>query len=1205
MSQYPYNPGWGYNHPYPAPAPPPPPQQYGYQNHPPSYPPPPVYGQPYEYEYNVPPPAAEIHHNASHQSYDYNATNIPGLGVGGVAPGEPPYNVGFTPNAWPQQQQHSPFPPYNQNPPPFAAHPPQQLYNSQQPQFIPPAAAPSTYHKPPQPQIVPEPVPQAAQPMASIEMEEGELSECQFEDLYSESRESSQPAAGASVDPPTAISSAPLSKVIASANPSQPTSAADTPDGGFYENDENEDGEVSVAPNNTDRERTKSYSPFFSPAESEQNISQDAPVSRSNIQTQVASSQEGHVDIAPPGLQLSASQHTNTLAGDHDPKLGTSAQQDPVDYMSSFKSVREAKKEAQKAILRLWPLGVKFQNYIEEGFDQQVIKNLFGDLNLDMPKTPTESPSSQPKDSQSPKPDQAVEVQQKPSVAAPPDSTAMPEKSKGEERKDRIARLLALKAAKGSATTAPKTTVAPPKPDSQQTDLEPQPQNTASVPPGAPKTKHWDEKNRLLQAKIAALQAKTQQKTASEKANSDKTNPSLGQTNTGGGHIQFNQPQPGAFIPGLSQSPGPQTHSTNQRKRPVAADFVEYQSATGPLKRPFGQIRKETSLIIDVSDASDDGEMDMDLGSPDEDASFPPSRVPSLPRGASIRDFPPLTPVPSQTPPGGHGNGKKRDTELSLKEKEIQEIKRKIALAEAKRKAKQSSVGSLTPVHANQTPELKSAKLPQFPHRGREPGSSPAVSEPESISLKMPKTRLDPLQRAERRGRIFSLDLPRVDSSLEEKLNRLQRLREEEARLQAEISKELTEKKLLAEELEQLDTSSTSTPNTNGVAAVLEPGTSVSQSGDVPVDVAMAFSSEGSAPPSESQAPGDVSMGEDVRSPKEPQRDMPFPKPLEPETVAENVIASADAGQTEPDIIVTETVEHGLEKETPALQSESISSESRTADESPPTTDLEQQASDADGMVLTPAADEAPEVAQPTQSEAPAVSQTSSLDLHDPEDSAKNDETIPMDLESRSPSPEAPTPTVAVSDTSEARQSSMPVLEHISGVAGPREEVEEIEAQAAGEVNVANQVRSSAQDNSALLSYESPLRYFHAYRFHPDYFKKVPGGLKSLTYTNKIDPNKELCPHELRHEQCPADCQFQHFKSIEVPENQILLELGNSDHVRSDQKARFINGLRELLRGFKAKKVKDFDVIARGIIEYRSQFLGDQSKVLNLDGVSI
>lgn len=71
------------------------------------------------------------------------------------------------------------------------------------------------------------------------------------------------------------------------------------------------------------------------------------------------------------------------------------------------------------------------------------------------------------------------------------------------------------------------------------------------------------------------------------------------------------------------------------------------------------------------------------------------------------------------------------------------------------------------------------------------------------------------------------------------------------------------------------------------------------------------------------------------------------------------------------------------------------------------------------------------------------------------------------------------------------------------------------------------------------------------------------------------------------------------------PDDQILLELGNPDEYVGEQKSRFIQGLRELLQKFKADKVKDFDTIARGIVEFRARLLGDTSKVLRLEGVSI
>jgi hypothetical protein len=284
-----------------------------------------------------------------------------------------------------------------------------------------------------------------------------------------------------------------------------------------------------------------------------------------------------------------------------------------------------------------------------------------------------------------------------------------------------------------------------------------------------------------------------------------------------------------------------QPHSSSQRKRPVASDFVEYSSGSGAAKRPFGQARKEDSLIIDVTDESDDEEMDMDMDmeSPVDEPSPSQSSGTPAQRGPSIRDFPPLTdtfaqrqfssPVPSPTPPNGPANNRRPAMELNLKEKAIQEMRRKIALAEARRKAKQFSGGLVTPRQAGQTPELKESEVLRLPPTERaesisspdRPDTPSSQNTPETLSA-MPKPsealRLGPQQRAGRRGRIVSLDLPLVESSLEEKLNRLNQLRDEQARLQAEIDRSFAEKKKLNDELEQLDTTSlVESPQPNGL----------------------------------------------------------------------------------------------------------------------------------------------------------------------------------------------------------------------------------------------------------------------------------------------------------------------------------------------------------------------------------------------------
>ncbi|KAJ4298767.1 hypothetical protein N0V88_003800 [Collariella sp. IMI 366227] len=653
----------------------------------------------------------------------------------------------------------------------------------------------------------------------------------------------------------------------------------------------------------------------------------------------------------------------------------------------------------------------------------------------------------------------------------------------------------------------------------------------------------------------------------------------------------------------LSVSPSTQPNLGNQRKRPVALDFVEYSSEPIPAKRPFGQSRKETSLIIDVSDVSDDEEMemDMDMGSPiDETLPIQSSGIAGQ-RGPSIRDFPPLTdtftqrqfssPAPSITPPGAPIN-KKRETELNRKEKAIQEMKRRIALAEARRKAKQSN-GSETPnqpgqlsLNGNDTPRLPPTERANFvssPDRLHAP--SPQLK-PESSSTKLPKPselpHLDPRQRADRRGRIMSLDIPRVELSLQEKLARLHQLQDEQARLRAEIDRSIAEKQKLADELQQLDTTPVESSRPNGL----------SESRTRSASQASRETGEASTDGAEASRP--QSRGDDA---------LRTTQLATTGLASDNGISGDEPGENVEE--ASEWIAREFEVSTNTLPDAPANSEPN----------LMQRHANAQA--------DAPDSLVPTSTSKGMVEKfMTATSTSEPADSANADETTPMDLDSRASSPEV---TELVSnagadeETNNSRQHPTPLPEQISTVAQPREAVQELEGEAPPEVHVVSPRKASiswltsvqvhdepAQEpQGSLTSYESPLRYFHAYRFHPEYQRTVAGGLKSLTYSNRIDPDREFCPFELNGEQCPANCQFQHFGSIALQDDQILLELGNPDGYNSEEKARFIQGLRELLQRFKADKVKDFNTIARGIIDFRSQLLGDKSKILRLDGVKL
>lgn len=231
MSQYPHPYGYGQYHGQPLPHPSHP---YGYQSAS-GYPAPP-YNAPYNST------AADLNRDVAQVSFDYNATHIPGLGMPGV-PGAAPGGTHSSTAPWPAAWSHAQVPPASAPSAPSA-----QTYTAGSLSAQPPPRAQlgvagsgpggsnganTANNKP-----VPAPAPAPARPAADIDIEEGELSEGQFEDLY-EPRES--------VSPDVTESRAPKPPPIS--HPSQPASAADTPDGGFYGTDE-DDGEK--APRNTE-----------------------------------------------------------------------------------------------------------------------------------------------------------------------------------------------------------------------------------------------------------------------------------------------------------------------------------------------------------------------------------------------------------------------------------------------------------------------------------------------------------------------------------------------------------------------------------------------------------------------------------------------------------------------------------------------------------------------------------------------------------------------------------------------------------------------------------------------------------------------------------------------------------------------------------------------------------------------------------------
>lgn len=511
------------------------------------------------------------------------------------------------------------------------------------------------------------------------------------------------------------------------------------------------------------------------------------------------------------------------------------------------RSLPEAQNEAKKAILRLLPHGVKYQTYLDEGFDEKVVKDLFTQLNL-VPVTTESVSSGKPPEIQEQK---AQDQDTKPSQASQADAMA----KKQEERKDKIARLLAEKKAKAAAegTTGRKA----PSPSAATS-------TGASTPSTTPATKPTTQaqKTLLLQQKMEALrkarEARTQQaRQTSNLPNAPKneitqkpspvlptpgpttaaqtsaTANSTSQVGAASGTLptqqdrsqrpdsQRNSGFQSPVLPGLSNKP------INQRKRPVAADFVDYSTKTA--KRPFLPSRQASSLVISVSDdedEDDDDDIDMEVDSPTEDSPAPTPQTFNLPRrGPLVRDYPPLTnvgpPRNISSPAPGTPGGKTATVDLKAMEKAIADYKRKIQEAEARAKVKPST-GSSTPQSPSAgggTPTEQATRpvVQRVVSTGdlddKNGPSAQLLQEAEAAKTTKPQVFSPPggHSRVERRVRKASTQSPRLSTKLQDKIAELKRMEEEKRRLQAEIDAELAQQQQMEdmeEDMDELDSDS-------------------------------------------------------------------------------------------------------------------------------------------------------------------------------------------------------------------------------------------------------------------------------------------------------------------------------------------------------------------------------------------------------------
>lgn len=554
-------------------------------------------------------------------------------------------------------------------------------------------------------------------------------------------------------------------------------------------------------------------------------------------------------------------------------KTTTSAASKGVDEVLG-KSIAEERKIAQGAILKAWPLGIHLKAYLEEGIEEDVVKRLFIESNLSPSSNESGYGENIPISQQQKPPFQALPKSQNgtlagapgtskngqaaipplsvitngstgtmaspaqtpttPTTVVAPKSVSMIEKDKALKskmealKKSREDRAQKAAARSGSSSRLPvaavgQETVPKGLPESDKAAVQ-EPSlvfstNSLSKSPSIPKN------DLRLPAKPSFIK---DLEPVAKPVSTQHQLPAI----------------PGLFLSSSAPTPAPQLPSKsaihspvqgNLRKRPVAADFDESISSMAAFKRPFGQNRHDTPLVIDVSEDemdSEDEDVAMDLESVADDTpaqltskqsdnslltaqNQPTSKPRSPPSFASAISTPPVSQQTSRPLPARPGPEGAFEQKMS----EIEKLKKKLAELEAKKKSKRTNSGAQTPraietvaADANIIPQetgdpLVQQVLPAIPQQSlvdeaalKEQRKQVELRVVEAATLAEEKRRISAEKKRMQRNKMAS-DIAALRAADEQKLQEIERRRAEVEQMEALRIQNLKNQRRLEEQM--------------------------------------------------------------------------------------------------------------------------------------------------------------------------------------------------------------------------------------------------------------------------------------------------------------------------------------------------------------------------------------------------------------------
>jgi hypothetical protein len=626
---------------------------------------------------------------------------------------------------------------------------------------------------------------------------------------------------------------------------------------------------ISPKEDNDDQSKANQYQDPYAPSHTAEPINGVS-------QPQYGWPQNGLGNNSQPNTSTNGN-HNSNIVENISQVLPVQAALSEISSATNGRSVAEGKRKAQGAILNLWPYDVRYQTYIDEGFKEDIVGRLFDDLR--MPRTLAKSTNGAQTMEQiqhhriTPR---NFNLQENIAPITSNGNSSNLKAGRHQIVADYSNDISPLGASAkqpliNGSTTTQNTTMAGSTATETPTSLNDK-ERTIQAKMEALRKSREERAQKAAAQKSAksstALAPVTQSEEpkpveASKESNSSSPSPSsisqpqipprLAPSDSPAQSINIQQQPPaipGLFLTSTTSSPAPSTNAystmyppphTTSRKRPVAADFDEPLTSMTTVKRPFGQSRTDQPLVIDVSDddaESNDEDVAMDLESEaNQDSPVQSARSLFDNQSATIQNLPPLSNFPTRKPtsPGSSAantppipqvasrSSLGRPEVLQQKESEIELLKKKIAEAEARKKARQTPSGTRTPrsiesngvegnnssvVNANTTSNVEASiamqRLIGIADNQVNAEQQRLAEAQAAESEKAEELKRHEAERIRLRREEIETELPLVESEYQRNQRRLEEMRAEMARIEATVQRNLEQKQKFTEEMARL-----------------------------------------------------------------------------------------------------------------------------------------------------------------------------------------------------------------------------------------------------------------------------------------------------------------------------------------------------------------------------------------------------------------